>query len=75
MSMDELMDDFVAPKQQSMMISEGVLESNPNAKIWEQQLNHYLEKLTSLEDSIEVADQICSLCIKLLNEISSVATS
>jgi len=58
-----------------MMNSEVGLESNPNAKIWEQQLNNYLEKLTSSEDSIEVADQICSLCIKLLNEISSVATS
>lgn len=75
MSMDELMDDFVAPKQQSMMISEGGLESNPNARLWDQQLNHYLEKLTSSEDAIEVADQICALCIKLLNEISGAATS
>lgn len=75
MSMDELMDDFVAPKQQLMMNSEVGLESNPNAKIWELQLYNYLEKLTSSEDSMEVADQICSLCIKLLNEISSVSTS
>jgi hypothetical protein len=58
-----------------MMISEGGLESNPNARFWEQQLNHYLEKLTSSEDAIEVADQICALCIKLLNEISRAATS
>jgi hypothetical protein len=58
-----------------MMISEGGLESNPNAKLWEQQLNHYLEKLNSSEDAIDVADQICALCIKLLNEISGAASS
>jgi hypothetical protein len=39
-----------------MMISEGGLGSNPNAKLWEQQLNHCLENLTSSEDSMNIAD-------------------
>jgi len=48
---------------------------NPNAKVWEQQLNQYLDKLSASEDAIEVVDYICSLSVKLLNEIGSCATS
>jgi hypothetical protein len=44
---------------------------NPNAKLWEQQLGQYLDKLSPSEDALDLVDHICSLSIKLLNEINS----
>ena len=69
MSMDELMDDFVAPSKQGQ--SNPV--KDPNAKLWEQQLNLYLEKLNASEDASEIIDQVCILSLKLLNEIIAVS--
>lgn len=73
MSIDELMDDFVAPKQNST-ISEN--NNNPNIKIWEQQLLQNLERLNfssniNSEELNDVVDQVCNLCIKLLGTIAS----
>ena len=69
MSMDELMDDFVAPSKQGQ--SNPV--KDPNAKLWEQQLNLYLEKLNASEDASDIIDQVCILSLKLLNEIIAVS--
>ena len=73
MSIDELMDDFVAPKQSST-ISEN--NNNPNIKMWEQQLLQTLERLNfssniNSEELNEVVDQVCNLCMKLLGTIVS----
>jgi hypothetical protein len=67
MSMDELMDGFVAPSKQDQSIS----VKDPNAKLWEQQLNLYLDKLNASEDVSEIIDQVCTLSLKLLNEINA----
>jgi hypothetical protein len=56
------------------MISDGH-EPNPNAKVWEQQLNQYLDRLSASEDAVEIVDQVCILSLKLLNEIKSSSSS
>jgi hypothetical protein len=50
MSIDELMDDFVAPKQQVSSTLSDI--QNPNAKLWEQQLLQTLDRLNFSSSNI-----------------------
>lgn len=81
MSIDELMDDFVAPQQQQPQpLYSGTasgINHHPNAKAMEQQLEIYLDKLLtpgfSIDDSnislCDAIEKVFDLCVRMVREI------
>ncbi|TNV88004.1 hypothetical protein FGO68_gene12191 [Halteria grandinella] len=64
MSIDELMDDFVAPQQQASMISKGSSA----------ELSQMIERLINLgsgDDLCELCDQVANLCVKILGDLGT----